>query len=57
MTKSAWKKLVKDKTKYKAFNDLLKENKTKDKTMHIQFEELEMSKYLKENHNTNISKI
>ena len=51
------KKLVKEKTKDKAFKDLIKENETKEKTLHIQFECLEMSSYLKENDKTDLSKI
>ena len=36
---------------------MLKENETKEKTLHIQFECLEMSSYLKENDKTDLSKI
>ena len=57
INKSKWKKLVKEKTKNKAFKDLLKENEAKEKTLHIQFECLEMSSYLKENDKTDLSKI
>ena len=55
--KVTWKKLVKEKTKHKAFVVLSEENKTKEKTKHIKFECLEMSKYLRENDRTDLSKI
>ena len=57
MSKQKWKRLCKDKTKNKAFLDLIKENSQKEKTKDIQFECLEMSEYLKENEKTSLSKI
>ena len=57
MSKQKWKRLCKNKTKNKAFLDLIKENSQKEKTKDIQFECLEMSQYLKENEKTSLSNI
>ena len=55
--KKVWKKIVKEQTIHVAFTNLVEENRTKEKTKHIVFEELKMSTYLSENKNTSISKI
>ena len=55
INKNKWKKHVKEKRADKAFKDLVKENETKEKTSHIQFECLEISRYLKENDKTDLS--
>ena len=52
-----WKKMIKTKIKEKALTDLVNENKEKSKTKHIIFKELEMSEYLKENRNTELTEI
>ena len=57
ISKGNWKRLCKERTKNKAFLDLIKENSDKEKTKHIMFESLEMSEYLKENKKTSLSKI
>jgi hypothetical protein len=57
ISKGNWKRLCKERTKNKAFLDLIKENSDKEKTKHINFESLEMSEYLKENKKNSLSKI
>ena len=57
ISKGNWKRLCKERTKNKAFLDLIKENSDKEKTKHIKIESLEMSEYLKENKKNSLSKI
>ena len=56
LSKWSWKKYLKENTNTVAFNYLLKDNDTKDKTKHLKFCELKMSDYLVENRNTKIFK-
>lgn len=55
-TKFAWNNLINSKTEHAAFKALARENENKSKTKHIVYKKLEMSDYLCENRNTNISK-
>ena len=57
MTKQAWKTFVKEKVKYAAFTELVKENSTKEKTKNIQFNELTISEYLEVNSRTSLSQL
>ena len=56
-SKSIWNSIINKRTKVVALKNLILENKTKSKTKHIIYEQLEMSDYLSENKNTKISKI
>ena len=57
IVKAKWNKTVNDLIESIALKDLLKENETKTKTRHLKYKTLEMQQYLKENKNTNISKL
>ena len=56
-SKWQWKQLVKRNVKMAAFEYLLKENSTKEKTKSIKFDTFSMSPYLFENRSTSLSKI
>ena len=56
-TKQSWKKFLKHKVKIAAFNHLLLENSTKEKTREVKFEDLKMSQYLEKNIKTTLSKL
>ena len=56
-SKKAWNKMISERVEQVAFDLLLKENRTKSKTKHIQFEKFETRQYLLQNRNTKISKI
>ena len=57
ISKYSWKKYLKEKTDTAAFNFLLKDNESKDRTKNTKFYEFRMSDYLDENKNTNIKQI
>ena len=52
-----WKEYVKHKVTKLALKMLVNENLTKEKTMHIQFDQIKMSDYLIHNENSRLSKI
>ena len=56
-TKASWNKLINQEMENVALSHLIEENKTKTKTKHIQYEKLEMQRYLSENQNTKIAKV
>ena len=56
-THNQWKTIVKSRVKELALRNLVEENSTKEKTKQIEFKELKMSKYLRKNTNSQISKI
>ena len=51
-----WGKNVRLRVKNQALKSLVEENNNKEKTKHIKFKELNMSEYLRQNQNTQISK-
>ena len=55
-SKWQWKKLVKETVKSKAFEFLVSENSSKEKTEDIKFDKLSMSEYLNQNLNTTLAK-
>ena len=55
-SKRKWKQIVFEKIEKRGFEMLIEENKTKEKTRHIIFEQLEMSEYLQKNKSTKMSK-
>ena len=55
-SKRKWSELINKKTEEKGLEMLMVENKKKEKTKHIKFEKLEISEYLRQNKNTNVSK-
>ena len=55
--KGEWKSYVDTKVKEAAYKYLINENKTKDKTKDINFNELKMSEYLYRNTETSLTKI
>ena len=55
-TKVQWKRFINIKVKEAAFQYLIAENNEKSKTKHINFDSLQMSKYLAENKSTALSK-
>ena len=57
MPKKKWKLYLKKKTISAAFDYLVYENRNKEKTKMIVFEQLEMSQYLKENISTSLSQV
>ena len=57
MKKIDWKRYVHHIVKETAFEHLVNENKEKSKTKHINFEKLEMAKYLLVNKSTSLSKV
>ena len=50
------KKIIRLRVYNLALKSLVEENNTKEKTKHIEFKELNMSEYLRQNKNTQISK-
>ena len=57
LSNGKWKAMVKQKVKQAAFQHLLSENLSKEKTKHIVFDHFEMRKYLFINRSPSLSKV